>query len=141
MWGSTEKIAYALRDGMEKVEIPVTMRNLKTSDISDVMTDLLLSRGILIGSPTLNNGMLPTVGAFLTYLEGLCPKKRIGFVFGSYGWGGQAVKKIAAVLESLKWEMPLESINFQYVPDEEELEKTIKIGEEFGNFLKKEVLS
>ncbi|MFQ6002424.1 MAG: FprA family A-type flavoprotein, partial [Candidatus Zixiibacteriota bacterium] len=59
MWGSTEKIAYALRDGMEKVEIPVTMRNLKTSDISDVMTDLLLSRGILIGSPTLNNGMLP----------------------------------------------------------------------------------
>jgi hypothetical protein len=27
------------------------------------------------------------------------------------------------------------------VPDKEELEKAVKIGEEFGNFLKKEVLS
>ncbi len=80
--------------------------------------------------------MLPTVGAFLTYLEGLRPKKRIGFVFGSYGWGGQAVKKIGAVLESLKWELPLESINLQYVPGEEELEKTVEIGEKFGNLLK-----
>jgi len=137
MWGSTEKIAYALRDGMEEAGVPVTMRNLKTSHISDVMTDLLSYRAVLVGSPTLNNGMLPTVGAFLTYLEGLRPKKRIGFVFGSYGWGGQAVKKISAVLESLKWEMPLESINLQYVPDEGELAKTVKIGEEFGKLLKK----
>jgi flavorubredoxin len=135
MWGSTERIAYALRDGMEKAGVPVTMRSLKTNDISDVMTDLLSSRAVLIGSPTLNNGMLPAVGAFLTYLEGLRPKKRIGFVFGSYGWGGQAVKKIRGVLESLKWEMPLESINLQYVPDEVELERAAKIGEEFGDLL------
>jgi flavorubredoxin len=125
---------------MEKVGVAVTMRSLKTNDISDVMMDLLSSRGVLIGSPTLNNGILPSVGAFLTYLEGLRPKKRIGFVFGSYGWGGQAVKKIYAVLENLKWEMPLESTNLQYVPDDGELEKTAKIGEEFGNLLtKKEV--
>lgn len=137
MWGSTERIAYALRDGLERAGAPVTIRNLKTNHISDVMTDVLSSRAVLIGSPTLNNGMLPTVGAFLAYLEGLRPKKRIGFAFGSYGWGGQAVKKIQAILETLKWEMPLKSINFQYVPDEEELAKTIKIGEELGNLLEK----
>jgi flavorubredoxin len=142
MWGSTGKIAQALRDGMEKAGVPVTMRNLKIKDMSDVVTDVLFSKAILVGSPTLNNGMLPTVGAFLTYLEGLRPKKRIGFVFGSYGWGGQAVKKIQTILENLKWEMPLESINFQYVPDEDELQKTMRIGEEFGNLLKnKEVKS
>jgi flavorubredoxin len=137
MWGSTEKIAYALRDGIERSGIPVTMRNLSTNHISDIMTDVLPSRAILIGSPTLNNGVLPTIGAFLTFLEGLRPKKRIGFAFGSYGWGGQGVKKIEALFENLKWEMPLEGINFQYVPDEEELEKAVKTGEEFGNFLKK----
>ncbi len=141
MWGSTEKIAYALRDGLEKAGVAVTVRNLKTNHISDVMTDLLSSRAIMIGSPTLNNGVLPTVGAFLSYLEGLRPKKRIGFVFGSYGWGGQAVKKMLAVLESLKWELPLESINLQYVPDQGELEKAIKVGEEFGNVLRREVKS
>jgi flavorubredoxin len=142
MWGSTGKIAQALRDGMEKAGVPVTMRNLKIKDMSDVVTDVLFSKAILVGSPTLNNGILPTVAAFLTYLEGLRPKKRIGFVFGSYGWGGQAVKKIQTILESLKWEMPLESINFQYVPDEDELQKIMRIGEEFGNLLKnKEVKS
>jgi flavorubredoxin len=141
MWGSTERIAYALREGMERIGIPVTMRNLKTNDVSDIMTDVLSSRAVLVGSPTLNNGILPTVAAFLTYLEGLRPKKRIGFAFGSYGWGGQAVKKIETVLENLKWELPFEGINFQYVPEEDELAKTIKIGEEFGIFLKKEVKS
>jgi flavorubredoxin len=139
MWGSTEKIAYALREGMERIGIPVTMRNLKTNDVSDIMTDVLSSRAVLVGSPTLNNGILPTVATFLTYLEGLRPKKRMGFAFGSYGWGGQAVKKIETVLENLKWELPFEGINFQYVPEEDELAKTIKIGEEFGIFLKKEV--
>lgn len=138
MWGSTEKIAHALRDGMERAGIPVTMRNLKINDMSDVVTDMLFSKAILIGSPTLNNGMLPSMGAFLTYIEGLRPKRRIGFVFGSYGWGGQAVKKIQEVLERLKWEMPMESINLQYIPDEDELARTVKIGEEFGNLLKKE---
>lgn len=141
MWGSTEKIAYALREGMERTGIPVNMRSLKTNDISDIMTDMLSSKIVLIGSPTLNNGILPTVAAFLTYLEGLRPKKRIGFAFGSYGWGGQAVKKIETVLENLKWELPFQGINFQYVSDEDELAKAIKIGEEFGSFLKKEVES
>ncbi len=69
--------------------------------ISDILTDVLFSQAILVGSPTLNNGMLPTVGAFLTYLKGLRPKKRIGFAFGSYGWGGQAIKEIETVMKNL----------------------------------------
>jgi flavorubredoxin len=65
--------------------------------------------------------MLPTVGAFLTYLKGLCPKDRIGFVFGSYGWGGQAVKEIEKVLKEMQWHLPLPRLNLQYIPKEDEL--------------------
>jgi flavorubredoxin len=128
MWGSTEKIAYALYEGLEETGIKVTIRNLKNTHISDIMTDVLTSRFILLGSPTLNNSMLPTMGGFLTYLKGLKPRNRIGFVFGSYGWGGQAVGEIEKILKELSWDLPIKSVNINYIPDENDLENIKKIG-------------
>jgi len=137
MWGSTEKMAYKLQAGLEESGIPVTMRNLKTNHISDIITDVLTSKMILLGSPTLNNTMLPTMGGFLTYLKGLRPKNRIGFVFGSYGWGGQAVGEIEKIVKDLSWDIPVDSINLNYIPDENEYVDVKKIGEKLGKYLKK----
>ncbi len=121
MWGSTRKIALALQSGLEEAGIPVTMRFLQTNHISNIVPDVLRSKIILIGTPTLNNGMLPTVSAFLTYIKGLRPKNRIGFAFGSYGWGGQGARQVAEVIREMGWEMPEEPINLRYVPDAGEL--------------------
>ena len=137
MWGSTEKIAYALREGIEDEDVSVKMRNLKYTHISDVITDIISSKMILLGSPTLNNTMLPSFGGFLTYLKGLRPKNRIGFVFGSYGWGGQAVGEIEKILLDFSWDMPVESINLNFIPDEKELMDVKKIGSKLGKYLKK----
>lgn len=136
MWGSTEKIAYKLKEALEEVDIPVTIRNLKTNHISDIITDLLESKLILLGSPTLNNGMMPNMGKFLTYLKGLRPKNRIGFAFGSYGWGGQAVGEIEEVLKNLSWDLPLDNINLQYIPDKDEMEDVKKTAKKLGKHLK-----
>lgn len=136
MWGSTEKIAYALRSGLEQGGVPVTMRFLQTNHISAIVPDVLKSKLLLIGTPTLNNGMLPTVGAFLTYIKGLRPKKRIGFAFGSYGWGGQGARQVADVLKEMGWEMPEEPFNLRYVPDPEELEQARAAGRRLAGLLK-----
>jgi flavorubredoxin len=138
MWGSTEKIAYMLREGLEDKNVNVAVRNLKTNHISDVMTDVLTSKMILIGSPTLNNGMLPSVGAFMTYIKGLRPKKRIGYAFGSFGWGGQAKGEIEEIMKNLKWDLPKEGVNIKFIPDEDELMNVKEIGKELGDYLKKE---
>ncbi len=137
MWGSTEKIAYSLHGGLQESGIPAVLRNLSNNHISDVMTDILDSKLVCVGSPTLNNGMMPTVGGFLTYLKGLRPKNRIGFVFGSYGWGGQAVGEIEKVLESLSWDFPLDSVNVNYVPHEKDLTNIKEIGNKLGKYIKK----
>ncbi len=137
MWGSTEKIAYSLREGIEEEGIPVTMRNLKTTHISDIITEVISSKLILLGSPTLNNTMLPSMGGFLTYLKGLRPKNRVGHVFGSYGWGGQAVGEIEKILKDLSWDIPFESINLNYIPDKEELLDVRKKGKKLGKYIKK----
>jgi flavorubredoxin len=135
MWGSTEKIAYSLLEGIAEAGVPVTIKNLKDTHISDVITDVLTSKFILLGSPTLNNGMMPSMGGFLTYLKGLRPRGRVGFVFGSYGWGGQAVGEIEKILQELSWDMPFDSININYIPDEEELNNVKEIGKKIGKYI------
>jgi flavorubredoxin len=137
MWGSTEKIAYALYEGISDSGIPVNMRNLKNTHISDIITDVQDSKLILLGSPTLNNGMMPSMGGFLTYLKGLRPRNRVGFVFGSYGWGGQAVGEIEKILKDLSWDIPFNSININYIPSEEELNNAKDIGRKIGKYLKR----
>ena len=137
MWGSTEKIAYKLLEGLQESGIPVKIRNLNNTHISDVITDVLDTKLILLGSPTLNNGMMPTMGGFLTYLKGLKPRNRVGFVFGSYGWGGQAVGEIEKILQSLSWDLPFDSVNLNYVPDEKELKDVKETGIKIGKYLKK----
>jgi len=136
MWGSTQKIALALKEGLEAAGLPVVIKFLQSSHISEIMTDILTSKAVLIGSPTLNNGMLPTVSAFLTYLKGLKPQNRMGLAFGSYGWGGQGAKEVASMIDSLGWEMPLDPINIPYLPDPEELEQVRKTGQKMGETVK-----
>ena len=122
MWGSTERMAYALYDGLTERGVPVVMRNLKTNHISDIMTEVHRSRAVLLGSATLNNQVLPSMGEMMTYMRGLRPRKRIGFAFGSYGWAPKVVKDLEAFMDDLKWDRPVESININYIPDESELE-------------------
>jgi len=120
MWGSTEKVAYAVANGFERRSIPVVMRNLQHNHISDIMTDVLDAEYICVGSPTLNSGMLPSVAAFLSYMKGLAPQGRRGLAFGSYGWGGQSPGLIADELRGCGWEL-LETVKVQYIPDRDEL--------------------
>ena len=135
MWNSTKKIAYALMEGIQEIGIPVSLRNLRAQHMSDIITEVLTSKLILLGSPTLNNTMLPTMGGFLTYLKGLRPKNRIGFVFGSYGWGGQAVGEIEKIISDFSWELPEKSININYIPDEKEIDEIKDIGRRLGKKL------
>jgi len=122
MWGSTEAMAYKLYEGLVEGGVPVVIRNLKTNHISDIMTDVMRSRAIILGSATINNNVMPTVGSMLTYLKGLKPKNRIGYAFGSYGWNPRVLGDVESFMDDLGWDRPMESVNINYVPDPEELD-------------------
>jgi len=126
MWHSTEKMANVIKDAFDEKGINCIIKTLQADHISDVMTDLLEAKYICVGSPTLNNGIMPTVASFLTYMKGLAPKSRIGIAFGSYGWGGQSVGEIEKIFEGCKFEIPLKGLKLQYIPDSSELEELKK---------------
>ena len=85
------------------------------------MTDVLDAKYIAVGSPTLNNTMMPTVAAFLCYMEGLHPEDKKTFAFGSYGWGGQGVTKIQDKLNEIGLDVICDPIKTTYIPSEETL--------------------
>ncbi|HOD53986.1 MAG TPA: FprA family A-type flavoprotein [Candidatus Cloacimonadota bacterium] len=120
MWKSTEKMASAIREAFEALDIPVHMANLQFNHISDIMTELITAKYICVGSPTLNNNILPTVAAFLTYMKGLAPKDRTGLAFGSYGWGGQSIGIVEGILKECGFNM-MPSYKVQYIPSGDDL--------------------
>lgn len=123
MWGSTEKMAYAVMNAFEAKGIKARLFGLQQDHYSDIMTHAMTAKYICVGSPTLNNNMLPTVAAFLTYMKGLAPKGKIGFAFGSYGWSGQSVGQVEEALKECKFELLDNFVRIPYIPDEEELDK------------------
>ena len=124
MWKSTELLAQAIAQAFEQSGIPFTIYDVQSTHISDIMADIITSQYICIGSPTLNNNMLPTVAAFMTYMKGLKPKNRTGIAFGSYGWGGQSISHIYDEMKALGFTM-LEPVKHQYIPDTDTLKEII----------------
>jgi flavorubredoxin len=122
MWNATEIIAESIRDVFEKKRYNVRFMDLKNNHISDIMTEVITAKYICVGSPTLNNNLMPSVAGFLTYLKGLTPKDRIGLAFGSYGWSGQSIGQVEQYLKDCGFET-LENIRIQYIPEEDQLEE------------------
>jgi flavorubredoxin len=139
MWGSTQKMARALSEGLAAGGAEVVVHQLRASHRTDVVTDLLDAGALAVGTPTLNNLMFPTVADVLTYMRGLKPKNLIGAIFGSYGWSGEGVKYVAEQLEQMKVELVGEPLNIKYVPAAEALETARALGTAVAERLKEVV--
>ncbi len=122
MWESTAKIAKALTKEIRHRGIPVKRFRLTHADYSDVITEAMKSKAILIGSPTLNNGLYPAVAEYLCYQKGLKPMNKVGLAFGSFGWGGGAVKEIIEQMKAAKIDVLDEKIEIKFVPKPEDLD-------------------
>jgi flavorubredoxin len=128
MWQSTEKMAFAIAEGLIGEGIEVKMLNLKLNHRSDIMTEILDSKAVLLGSPTLNNGMLPTMADILCYMKGLRPADKIGFAFGSYGWSGEAVKQMTEALEEMKVRIVEGGLRLKFAPTHDDFQKCAELG-------------
>jgi flavorubredoxin len=122
MWHSTEAMAETIASSLIEEGVNAKPMHLRKCHRSDVMTEVLDAGAVLVGSPTLNNGIFPTVADFLTYMKGLKPRNKISAPFGSYGWSGESVKLITKELEAMKLDIVDPGVRLQYRPDEEGLE-------------------
>jgi flavorubredoxin len=132
MWHSTQDMAEAIAAGIADTGVAVKPIHIRTSHRSDIMTEVLDAKAVIVGSPTLNNQIFPTVADILTYMKGLKPKNKIGGAFGSYGWSGEAVKLITGELESMKFDLITPGVRIQYVPNQGGLDACFAYGRQIG---------
>lgn len=135
MWHSTERMAEAIVEVLGQEGVDARPMHLRQCDRSDIMTEVLDAGAVIVGSPTLNNGLFPTVSDFLTYMKGLKPKNKIGAAFGSYGWSGEAVKLINKELEAMKFELIGPGVKVQYVPNDQGIEACYQLGQKIADAL------
>ncbi|MGE5279953.1 MAG: FprA family A-type flavoprotein [Deltaproteobacteria bacterium] len=128
MWGSTEKLARSLTEYLTGQGLDVKLHRIRTSDGSQIVRDVLDSRVVLIGAPTLNADLYWTVGGFLTYLRGLKPKNKKVGIFGSYGWAEGASRVIRRDIEAMGLDVLGEPFEVQYIPAAEDMKRL----EEYG---------
>jgi len=132
MWHSTEKMAEAINAGIMAEGVPSKPMNLRSWHRSEVMTEVFDARAVVVGSPTLNNGLFPTVADFLCYMKGLKPKNKIGAAFGSYGWSGEAVKLVENELPDMKIELIQPGLRTQFVREKPILDLCHEFGRKIG---------
>jgi len=136
MWHSTEKMAVAIARGFEQEGVFTEMINLKVHHRSDVMTKVLKAGALVLGSPTLNNGLLPRMAGFLMYMRGLKPQNKLAASFGSFGWSGECVKLLNQSIEDMKLELFDEGLRVKYVPTDADLDSCVDLGRRMGKAIR-----
>lgn len=132
MWQSTDQMAHHIADGVTSSGAIAKVMPLRGSHRSDVATELIDAGGFIVGTPTINNQMFPTVADMLVYIKGLKFQNLIGAAFGSYGWSGDGARHVREALVDMKIDVIGDVLSAKYVPDEEDLKMCFELGRAVG---------
>jgi len=132
MWQATRRMAEAIGQGLAGEGIPFKLFHMAVSDRNDVLTEIFKAGAVVIGSPTLNRGLLPSITPIMEDLKGLRFKNKIGAAFGSYGWSGESVKQIEEHLAKCQIPVAAPGVLAKWQPTGEDLEKCRKMGAEIA---------
>ncbi len=136
MWESTAQMVQPILNGVLDGGVECKVIKLRATPMSVAVKELWRGRGAIIGSPTLNNGLFPSVAEFLRYLRGLRPKGRLMGAFGSMGWSGGAVKEAYGEFEKMGLEVVEPGVECIHRPDTDDAEKCYQYGLEFAKRVK-----
>jgi anaerobic nitric oxide reductase flavorubredoxin len=134
MWNGTRNMAEAIARGVRSVddEVVVKLFNLSHTDKNDVVTEVFKSKTLLVGSPTINRGILSAVAGFMEQLRGLKFKDKKAAAFGAYGWSGESVDMINQGLENAGFELLESGLKSTWNPDEKSLQECVDFGKEIA---------
>lgn len=135
MWGSTTKMAHVIGDGLAAAGVTVKLMKMRSSHRSNVATEILGAGALVVGTPTINNSIFPSIADVMCYLKGLQPKNLIGVAFGSHGWTGEGTKQLNEMLIEMGVEIVDDPLRVVYVPDDAALEQCHKLGQAVGEAL------
>ncbi len=139
MWQGTRHMAEAIGEGLAEGGVPYKIFHAAVSDRNDIIAEIFKSKALVIGSPTFNQGVLPTITPLLEDIRGLRFKNKIGGAFGTYGWSGEALGVIEEHFKKCQIPLAAGGIQAKWQPREEDLVKCRDFGRQIAEAVKKEV--
>ena len=138
MWNGTKRMAEAIAAGIKAADpiVDVKLYNLAHTDKNDVITELFKSKAFLVGSPTINRGILSAVAAALELIAGMGFKGKKAASFGSYGWSGESSAIIQERLQAGKIEIIEPGLKVLWNPDADGLKSCREFGQIIADKLK-----
>jgi anaerobic nitric oxide reductase flavorubredoxin len=132
MWEGTRKMAEAIGAGFATAGVPHKLFHMAVSDRNDVITEIFRAKAVVLGSPTLNQGLLPTIAPILEDMRGLKFQNKIGAAFGTYGWSGECVKVIEEHFQRCKIPVVAPGVRAKWQPTAADLEACRNLGIKVG---------
>ncbi|MBI4634460.1 MAG: anaerobic nitric oxide reductase flavorubredoxin [Deltaproteobacteria bacterium] len=138
MWNSTRKMAEAIASGIRQGDDTVVVKlfNCARYDKNDIITEVFKSKAIVMGSPTINKGILSAVAGILEEMRGLGFKNKKAAAFGSYGWSGESVKMISEKLKEGGFALANDGLREMWNPDKQGRENCINFGKTLASTFK-----
>lgn len=137
MWEGTRRMAEAIAEGIKAMngDVAIKLFNCGKADKNDIISEIFKSKMVLMGSSTINRGILSGAASMLEIMKGLSFKNKKAAAFGCYGWSGESVGIITDELKKAGFEVVNDGIKALWNPDEEALEQCAAFGRELGKAL------
>ncbi len=134
MWEGTRALADEMARAIQEASPSTTVVShcLSKFDKNDALTDVFRSKAILVGSPTINKGILTAVAGTLEEMKGLKFKGKKAAAFGCYGWSGESVKILGDALKDAGFEVVDEGLRALWNPDADALKAARDYGKAFA---------
>jgi anaerobic nitric oxide reductase flavorubredoxin len=136
MWDGTRHMAEAIGQGIAAEGVQYKIFHAGVSDRNDVVTEIFKAKAVVVGSPTFNQGVLPTITPIFEDLRGLKFQNKIGAAFGSYGWSGEGLAIIEEHLKRCKITVVTDGVKARWQPREEDLIKCMELGQKVAYAVK-----
>jgi len=134
MWNGTRTMAESIAKGIKNKDSQVNIKlfNTSKSDKNDIITEIFKSKIILVGSPTINRGILTSTAGIMEEIKGLKFVDKKAAAFGCYGWSGESVKLITENLKEAGFEIINDGLKSSWNPDEDAIKECLVFGEEIA---------
>ncbi|MGD9570098.1 MAG: flavodoxin domain-containing protein [Sedimentibacter sp.] len=125
MWEGTTQLAHRIAKEISKIspDTRVKIFNISKTDKNDIMTEVFKSKAIAVGSPTVGQSILSSVGGWIEFLEELKFKNKKAAVFGCYGWSGESPKILRERLTKAGFDVVEPEIKCNWNPESSDLIK------------------
>ncbi|MDD5272266.1 MAG: FprA family A-type flavoprotein [Methylovulum sp.] len=135
-YGNTRRMAEAIYEGAMSIgQVRASLYDLEGSELAPFVDLIEDADGIVFGTPTINGDAVKPVWDLLSSLVVINLKSKVGGVFGSYGWTGEAVRMVEDRLRGLKLRVPVPGLRIKLIPTDEEIELCHTFGRELAEEL------